>query len=133
MDFKYKTTFKKKAHKEEITWSMSSKHILIFCLRADAPVNVKVEYQSTVKEGEEVRMDCSGDAHPPVSSYEWYNVTGARLYTGKVFVLQNVSRHHSEELYCTAINKLGRGNSNPVHLDVLCKFTRKGMSRWRKF
>lgn len=112
---------------------MSSTRILIFCLSADAPVNVKVEYQSIVKEGEDVQMNCSGDAHPPVSSYEWYNVTGAQLYTGKVFVLQNVSRHHSGELYCTAISKLGRGNSSPVHLDVLCKFTRRGMSRWGMF
>lgn len=103
---------------------MSSKRILIFCLRADAPVNVKVEYQSTVKEGEDVRMNCSSNARPPVSNYKWYNITGARMYRGKVFVLQNVFRHHSGELYCTAINKLGRGSASPVLLDVLCKFTR---------
>lgn len=88
-------------------------------------MNVKVEYQSAVMEGEDVQMKCSGDARPPVSSYEWYNVTGARLYKGKVFVLHNVSRHQSGPLYCTAINKLGRGNSSSVHLDVSCKFTRR--------
>ncbi|KAM9352797.1 B-cell receptor CD22-like [Symphorus nematophorus] len=82
-----------------------------------APVNVNVEYKSEVKEGEDVRLKCSSDAHPPASSYEWHN--GAQLYQGKIFMLPNVSRHHTGDLYCTAINTIGRSKSHPVQLNVL--------------
>ncbi|KAM9352924.1 B-cell receptor CD22-like [Symphorus nematophorus] len=84
-----------------------------------APVNVNVEYKSEVKEGEDVRLKCSSDAHPPASSYEWHNAAGAQLYQGKIFMLPNVSRHHTGDLYCTAINTIGRSKSHPVQLNVL--------------
>ncbi|XP_071326798.1 B-cell receptor CD22-like isoform X1 [Trachinotus anak] len=83
-----------------------------------APVNVKVEYKSEVKEGEAVQLKCSSDAHPPASSYEWHNEKGAQLHQGNLYTLQNVSRHISA-LYCTAINTEGRGKSSPVQLSVL--------------
>lgn len=85
-------------------------------------MNVEVDYQPTVREGESVLMTCSGDAHPAVSSYEWYDGNGARLHTRQEFVLQNVSRHQSA-LYCTASNTEGRSKSSPVLLNVLCKST----------
>ncbi|XP_034553481.1 myelin-associated glycoprotein-like isoform X1 [Notolabrus celidotus] len=83
-----------------------------------APVIVKVEYKSDVKEGGAVQLKCSSDANPPASSYEWYNETGAQLYRGNVFTLQNVSRH-TGDLYCTAINAMGQRKSSPVQLNVL--------------
>lgn len=82
-----------------------------------APVNVKVEHKSDVKEGEVVRLRCSSDAHPPASSYQWFNETGDQLHQGNVYMLPNVSRH-TGALYCTAINAMGRGKSNPVRLNV---------------
>ncbi|XP_069549460.1 myelin-associated glycoprotein, partial [Brachyistius frenatus] len=85
-----------------------------------APVNVKVEYNSDLKEGETVRLKCSSDAHPPASSYEWQNETGAQLYTGSIYMVPNVSRHTRETFYCTAINEEGRVKSSPVQLNVLC-------------
>ncbi|TDH12013.1 hypothetical protein EPR50_G00066400 [Perca flavescens] len=84
----------------------------------DAPVNVTVEHKSDVKEGEAVRLRCSSDAHPPTSSYQWHNETGAQLHQGNVYMLPNVSRH-TGALYCTAINAVGQGNSSPVQLNVL--------------
>lgn len=84
-----------------------------------APVNVKVEYKSDVKEGEAVQLKCSSDANPPASGYEWHNETGAQLEKGAVFMLPNVSRHHTGALYCTAVNTVGRGKSHPVQLNVL--------------
>ncbi|XP_039972936.1 sialoadhesin-like [Xiphias gladius] len=82
------------------------------------PVNVKVEYKPDVKEGEAVQLKCSSDAHPPASSYEWHNETGAQLHQGNLYTLPNVSRHMGP-LYCTAINTLGQGKSSPVQLSVL--------------
>ncbi|XP_037836358.1 sialic acid-binding Ig-like lectin 5 isoform X2 [Kryptolebias marmoratus] len=83
-----------------------------------APMNVKVEYISDVGEGQTVGLTCSSYAHPPVSSYEWHNATGAQLYQGNLYVLPNVSRHVGE-LYCTAVNEVGRVTSSPVRLNVL--------------
>ncbi|XP_051261490.1 B-cell receptor CD22-like isoform X7 [Dicentrarchus labrax] len=94
-------------------------NVTLFLPVNNAPVNVRVEHESAVKEGETVQLTCSSDAHPPASSYEWYNETGARLHQGNVFRLPNVSRHHSGTLYCTAINEVGRGNSSLVQLNVL--------------
>ncbi|XP_065814372.1 sialic acid-binding Ig-like lectin 13 isoform X2 [Labrus bergylta] len=91
-----------------------------------APVNVKVEYKSEVKEGESVRMECSSDANPP-ASYEWHNETGAQLFHGKVYTLHNASRH-TGALYCTAINTIARNKSSPVQLNVLHAPEIKNMS-----
>ncbi|XP_049903735.1 sialoadhesin-like [Epinephelus moara] len=83
-----------------------------------APVNVKVEHKTDVKEGEAVRLKCSCDAHPPASGYLWHNETGAQLHQGSVYMLSNVTRH-TGALYCTAVNTVGRSKSSPVQLNVL--------------
>lgn len=92
---------------------------LIVFSHPDAPLNVKVEYKSNVKEGENVRLKCTSDALP-ASSFEWHNNTGAQLHKGNLYVLKNVSRH-TGALYCIAINKMGQGRSSPVKLNVSCK------------
>lgn len=89
-------------------------------MHIDAPVNVKVENKTDVKEGEAVQLKCSSDAHPPASTYEWHNESGAKLHQGNIYMLPNVSRHMGA-LYCTAINTVGQGKSSPVQLRVLCK------------
>ncbi|XP_026227497.1 B-cell receptor CD22-like isoform X2 [Anabas testudineus] len=82
-----------------------------------APVNVKVDYKSHVKEGETVQLKCSSEANPPANSYLWKNEAGARLHQGQSYKLINVSRH-TGVLYCTAINTVGESKSSPVQLNV---------------
>lgn len=96
------------------------------CFSTDAPVNVDVDFNANVKEGEAVRLKCSCDANPPASSYEWHNEDGAELRKGSVFILANVSRH-TGALYCTAINALGRATSSPAQFNVTCKSTIKSL------
>uniref|UniRef100_A0A3Q1IAI8 Si:dkey-238d18.5 n=1 Tax=Anabas testudineus TaxID=64144 RepID=A0A3Q1IAI8_ANATE len=93
---------------------------LIVCFCADAPVNVKVDYKSHVKEGETVQLTCSSEANPPAKSYLWKNEAGARLHQGQSYKLINVSRH-TGALYCTAINTVGKRRSSPVQLNVSFK------------
>ncbi|XP_050931815.1 Schwann cell myelin protein isoform X4 [Lates calcarifer] len=83
-----------------------------------APVNVKVEHKSDVKEGEDVLLNCSCDANPSASRYEWHNENGFLLYEGSHFKLPNVSRH-TGAFYCIAHNTIGQGKSSPVQLRVL--------------
>ncbi|XP_039885383.1 sialic acid-binding Ig-like lectin 14 isoform X1 [Simochromis diagramma] len=82
-----------------------------------APVNVKVEYQSDVNEGETAHLKCSSDANP-VSSYEWHSETGVLLNKGQTYTMTNVSRH-SKPVYCTAVNEEGRVKSSTLKLNVL--------------
>ncbi|XP_051921508.1 myelin-associated glycoprotein-like [Hippocampus zosterae] len=82
-----------------------------------APVNINVDFNANVKEGEAVRLKCSCDANPPASSYEWHNSDGTELHKGNVFILANVSRH-TGALYCTVTNALGRATSSPAQLNV---------------
>ncbi|KAK5862483.1 hypothetical protein PBY51_017874 [Eleginops maclovinus] len=83
-----------------------------------APVNVKVEHKSEVKEGEAVPLRCSCDAYPAANIYWWHNEMGALLHQGNDFTLPNVSRHMGA-LYCNASNTIGSGKSNPVQFNVL--------------
>nr|XP_019948347.1 PREDICTED: myelin-associated glycoprotein-like isoform X1 [Paralichthys olivaceus]XP_019948348.1 PREDICTED: myelin-associated glycoprotein-like isoform X1 [Paralichthys olivaceus] len=83
-----------------------------------APVNVKVEYKSDVKEGEAVQLKCSSDAYPRASSYEWSSEAGVQQHQGNIYTMLNVSRHMGA-LYCTAMNTVGQGKSSLVHLSVL--------------
>ncbi|KAM9852136.1 sialic acid-binding Ig-like lectin 13 [Aulostomus maculatus] len=82
-----------------------------------APVDVRVVYKAKVKEGGNVQLKCTSDANPPARSYEWHDDADAQLFRGTHYKLLNVSRH-TGPIYCTAINTLGRGTSNPVQLSV---------------
>ncbi|MEQ2289334.1 hypothetical protein AMECASPLE_031859, partial [Ameca splendens] len=82
-----------------------------------APVNVNVNYNSDVKEGETVALTCSSEAHPPVSRYEWHNATGAQISQGNLYIVSNVSRNIGA-MYCTAINAEGQVKSRSVQLKV---------------
>ncbi|XP_041845178.1 B-cell receptor CD22-like isoform X2 [Melanotaenia boesemani] len=83
-----------------------------------APVNVKIEYKSDIKEGETVNLTCTGDANPPVNSYEWHNENNGKHCQGNLCILPNVSRH-TGPMYCIAINEEGQAKSSPVQLNVL--------------
>ncbi|XP_015254790.1 PREDICTED: myelin-associated glycoprotein-like isoform X1 [Cyprinodon variegatus] len=83
-----------------------------------APVNVKVEYNSTVMEGENVSLICSSEAHPPVTSYHWHSETGANISQGNLYMVTKVSRN-IRALYCIAVNEEGQGISSPAQLNVL--------------
>ncbi|KAM9310677.1 myelin-associated glycoprotein [Pholidichthys leucotaenia] len=82
------------------------------------PVNVIVDYKSDVHEGETVRLYCTSDAYPPVTSYQWHDEKGAQLSRANMLV-QNITRHTAGPMYCSAINEEGQGRSNPVKFNVL--------------
>ncbi|XP_028985714.1 myelin-associated glycoprotein-like isoform X2 [Betta splendens] len=81
-----------------------------------APVNVKVDHTSEVKQGEDVMLKCSSDANPP-ANYQWLNENNT-LHQGQSYLLTNVSRH-TGILLCAAVNTVGQRNSTPVRLNVL--------------
>ncbi|XP_038833426.1 B-cell receptor CD22-like [Salvelinus fontinalis] len=82
-----------------------------------APVDVKVEEVSSVKEGDSVELRCSSDSNPAAHSYRWQNSRGPLPTTGPTITLENVTRL-TEALYCTAINSEGQGHSSSLKLNV---------------
>ena len=86
----------------------------------DAPVDVKIEGVSSVKEGDSVELRCFSDSNPAAHSYHWHNSRGPLPTTGPTITLENVTRL-TEALYCTAINREGQGHSSPLKLNVECK------------
>ncbi|XP_021447581.2 sialoadhesin-like [Oncorhynchus mykiss] len=82
-----------------------------------APVDVKIEGVSSVKEGDSVELRCFSDSNPAAHSYHWHNSRGPLPTTGPTITLENVTRL-TEALYCTAINREGQGNSSPLKLNV---------------
>ncbi|XP_055759021.1 nectin-1-like [Salvelinus fontinalis] len=85
-----------------------------------APVDVKVEEVSSVKEGDSVELRCSSDSNPAAHSYRWQNSRGPLPTTGPTITLENVTRL-TEALYCTDINTEGQGHSSSLKLNVECK------------
>ncbi|XP_067094221.1 B-cell receptor CD22 [Osmerus mordax] len=83
-----------------------------------APLDVRVERESTLQEGDSVELRCSSDGNPAAHSYQWHSPSGALLSQGQTYRLERVSRH-TGALYCTAINTEGQGPSSQVQLDVI--------------
>ncbi|XP_062322143.1 B-cell receptor CD22-like [Osmerus eperlanus] len=83
-----------------------------------APLDVRVERESTLQEGDSVELRCSSDGNPAAHSYQWHSPSGALLSRGQTYRLERVSRH-TGALYCTAINTEGQGRSSQVKLNVI--------------
>uniref|UniRef100_A0A669EHA9 Myelin-associated glycoprotein n=1 Tax=Oreochromis niloticus TaxID=8128 RepID=A0A669EHA9_ORENI len=86
-----------------------------------APVNVKVEYQSDVNEGETAHLKCSSDANP-VSSYEWHSETGALLNKGETYTMSNVSRNSVEAVYVRVLGLSDPGSLGSHGLVIVYVF-----------
>ncbi|XP_029593290.1 B-cell receptor CD22 isoform X2 [Salmo trutta] len=82
-----------------------------------APVDVKIEGVSSVKEGDSVELRCSSDSNPAAHSYHWHHSRGPLPTTGPTITLENVTRL-TEALYCTANNTEGQGHSSSLKLNV---------------
>ncbi|XP_062873410.1 sialoadhesin-like [Trichomycterus rosablanca] len=83
-----------------------------------APQHVQVISQASLREGDPLEMNCSGDGYPAPHKYQWFTEAGMLLSEGYTYTLRNVSRH-IEPIYCTAVNTEGHGNSTPIKLNVM--------------
>ena len=53
----------------------------------------------------------------------WHDKTSGVIVTNHSLVLQKISRQRSGIYVCEATNRVGRGRSQAIALDVKCKFS----------
>ena len=82
--------------------------------------------KATVTQGEEIRMTCNVEAHPPPHEVTWLkdnlpvSVTGSRVIVSNLtLVLKSVDRHATGNYSCKASNSEGSEISRPQTLTVL--------------
>lgn len=72
-----------------------------------------------------VTLNCENHAHPPVSQYTWFKVTGGAVHNvGQERALQFMSISYKDwgDYFCNARNAIGEGNSSVIRLTLKCKY-----------
>ena len=102
--------------------------VLLPLLSTVPPKEVELRVPGVVQEGRGFTLSCSSWAWPS-SNYTWYLVSGGapgvrvRLPDhGANLTVERAEQHHSGRYHCLARNYLGEKESDPVDLDVLCRF-----------
>ncbi|KAM3923142.1 B-cell receptor CD22-like [Leptodactylus fuscus] len=81
-------------------------------------VTVTVIGMDEVKEGTNVTLQCNSFSKPMVYEYEWYKGKTRLPDRGREMTVYNVTGD-MEPYSCTAINRVGRGESPPIQIPVL--------------
>ncbi|GFR16428.1 nephrin [Trichonephila clavata] len=84
---------------------------------------------STIKEGNDVYMECTIRANPPVAELTWLfenkpffsNASAGIIISNQSLVLQKVKKEHRGNYRCIASNTEGEGESSDLFLEVRCK------------
>ncbi|XP_075135285.1 B-cell receptor CD22-like [Leptodactylus fuscus] len=82
-------------------------------------VNVTILDNGQIMEGTDVTLVCTSISRPEAIDYEWYKGRNKKLpYNGRNMTVYNVTRN-MESYSCTAINRVGRGESAPTEIPVM--------------
>lgn len=98
-------------------------------LNADSPKEVKVKAHPDfiVKENESLKLDCSANSYPSVSSFTLMKMIDGTKETiisaGTPFIVNSVSVSDSGKYRCTATNEIGTGKSEQVEVKVKREYT----------
>ncbi|XP_063739695.1 B-cell receptor CD22-like [Eleginops maclovinus] len=89
------------------------------------PPSVSVSPSGDIMEGSSVTLTCSSDANP-AAKYTWYKGNQKLLIEKPQLVFSSIYSSDSGQYYCTTENKLGRGTSESICIDV--KYAPKTLS-----
>ncbi|KAM9454163.1 B-cell receptor CD22-like [Clarias gariepinus] len=81
-------------------------------------ISVSISPAGEIVEGSSVTLTCSGDAKPPMESYNWFKGTTLKG-KGKTYTISKISSEDSGEYKCKCSNKVGHQESSNVTLNVL--------------
>ncbi|TDH11465.1 hypothetical protein EPR50_G00061150 [Perca flavescens] len=85
-------------------------------------VTVKAEPALLVNENKSLKLNCSAQSHPPVTSVTWMKMINGKneiIQKGQTFLfLKSVSPSDSGEYSCAASNGIGTGNSQKAEVKV---------------
>ncbi|KAG8191269.1 hypothetical protein JTE90_003280 [Oedothorax gibbosus] len=100
-------------------------------LNVEFPPEVKLHLganikYSTIKEGNDVYMECTIRANPPIGELTWLfegkaffsNASAGIIISNQSLVLQKVKKEHRGRYRCIAVNSEGEGESKDLFLEV---------------
>ncbi|PRD30156.1 UNVERIFIED_CONTAM: cadm4 [Trichonephila clavipes] len=107
------------------TWTLN----IHFAPEVSLQLGANIKY-STIKEGNDVYLECVIKANPPVSELTWFfegvpfygNSSAGVIISNQSLVLQKVRKEHRGNYKCLAANVEGQGQSLELLLEVRCKF-----------
>ncbi|CAH0400393.1 unnamed protein product [Chilo suppressalis] len=109
----------------EDKWRLNVHYVPIVTLKLGTSLN-----PNFIKEGDDVYFECNVQANPKSYRLTWYkgtkeihhNASAGIILSDQSLVLQSVSRLEAGDYSCHAFNSEGSTSSNPVSLQIRCKF-----------
>ncbi|KAF8763288.1 Kin of IRRE-like protein 3 like protein [Argiope bruennichi] len=106
------------------TWILN----IHFAPEVSLQLGANIKY-STIKEGNDVYLECVIKANPPVSELTWFfegvpfygNSSAGVIISNQSLVLQKVRKEHRGNYKCLAANTEGQGQSLELLLEVRCR------------
>ncbi|CAL1260781.1 unnamed protein product [Larinioides sclopetarius] len=103
------------------TWPLN----IYFPPEVSLHLGANIKY-STIKEGNDVYMECTIRANPPISELTWLfenrqffsNASAGVIISNQSLVLQKVKKEHRGRYRCIASNSEGEGESEDLFLEV---------------
>ncbi|XP_034543847.1 B-cell receptor CD22-like [Notolabrus celidotus] len=99
----------------------TSEHLTIDVKYAPKLPSVSVSPSAEIVENSSVTLTCSSDANPAAVTYTWYkngNPDVQPFSKEAQLVLRSIQPSDSGEYHCDAVNKLGKGTSEHLTIDV---------------
>ncbi|KAI1894804.1 hypothetical protein AGOR_G00119520 [Albula goreensis] len=96
----------------------NSTPVLLEVLYGPRNTQITVFHSGPILEGHNVTLNCSSDANPAVTRYEWLTPNRQSLGSGQSITVHSVQSNTTEQFLCEASNYLGSNTSKPLKLNV---------------
>ncbi|KAI1894805.1 hypothetical protein AGOR_G00119530 [Albula goreensis] len=104
------------------TQKISEASLTLSVLYGPRNTQITVFHSGPILEGHDVTLNCSSDANPAVTRYEWLTPDRQSLGSGQSITVHSVQSNTTEQFLCEASNFLGSNTSKPLKLNMQCEY-----------